>query len=132
MRSMIRVAARLLTGSVYVVLGVDALRSPGGRVGMATPTLAAIRRHVPMPEDDELLVRGNAAVQVACGGLLALGAAPRLAALVLAGSLVPTTIAGHPFWTIDDEAARKRQLVQALKNTAMFGGLLAIAADDSG
>jgi P-loop Domain of unknown function (DUF2791)/DoxX len=45
--------------------------------------------------DDELIVRGNGAVQVVGGALLASGTLPRLAALTLAGSMIPTTVAGH-------------------------------------
>ena len=47
-------------------------------------------------------------------------------ALALAGSLVPTTLAGHRFWEEEDDAARAQQTVQFLKNLAMFGGLLMI------
>jgi putative oxidoreductase len=126
----LRPAARLLTGSTYVLLGFDALRAPGGRVDQAAPTLAAIRKVVPLPEDDELVVRGNAAVQVVAGGLLALGIAPRLSALALAGSLVPTTFAGHSYWALEDETARKLQRIQFHKNMAMIGGLLFAALDE--
>jgi len=126
----LRVAARLLTGSTYVVLGADALRAPGGRVGQAAPVLAAMREYLPLPEDDELVVRGNAAVQVAAGGLMTIGLFPRLSAVVLAGSLVPTTWAGHAFWTVEDPAARKQQRVQFHKNMALIGGLIFAALGD--
>lgn len=126
----LRPAARLLTGSTYVLLGFDALRAPGGRVDLAAPLLAAIRSKVPLPADDEMVVRANAAVQVAAGAALALGRAPRLSALVLAGSLVPTTLAGHAYWTIEDPAARKVQRIQFHKNMAMIGGLLLAVLDD--
>ena len=66
---------------------------------------------------------------VAGGTLLALGIAPRLSALVLAGSLVPTTLAGHSYWTVEDPAARKIQRIQFHKNLAMIGGLLFAALD---
>ena len=103
----LRPAARFLTGSTYVLLGFDALRAPGARVDQAAPVLAAIRKGVPLPEDDELVVRANAAVQVVAGAMLALGRAPRLSALALAASLVLTTLAGHSYWTLDDpDAAR--------------------------
>ena len=125
----LRPAARFLTGSTYALLGFDALRAPGARVDQATPVLAAVRKVVPLPADDELLVRANAAVQVAAGALLALGLAPRLSALALAGSLVPTTLAGHSYWTIEDPAARKLQRIQFHKNMAMIGGLLFAALD---
>ena len=125
----LRAPARMLTGSTYVLLGFDALRAPGNRVDLAAPVLAQMRKVVPLPDDDEQLVRANAAVQVVAGVTLALGLAPRLSALVLAGSLVPTTLAGHSFWKLDDPAARKQQRVQFHKNMAMIGGLLFAALD---
>lgn len=129
MPSLLRLTARVLTGSTYVALGADALRAPGGRVDQAAPMLAAVRTVVPLPVEDELVVRGNAAVQVLAGSSLALGVLPRLSALALIGSLVPTTIAGHAFWKIEDPKARKQQRVQFQKNTAMIGGLLFAALD---
>ena len=125
----LRPAARVLTGSTYVLLGFDALREPGGRVDQAAPVLAAIRGWVPLPADDELVVRGNAAVMVVAGALLAAGRAPRLSALALAGSLVPTTLAGHSYWKVEDPAVRKIQRIQFHKNLAMIGGLLFAALD---
>ena len=126
----LRPAARLLTGSTYVLLGFDALRAPGGRVDLAAPVLAAIRTKVPLPADDEVVVRGNAAVQVVAGTALAVGLAPRLSALALAGSLIPTTLAGHAYWAIEDPAERKAQRIQFHKNLAMIGGLLLAVLDD--
>lgn len=64
------------------------------------------------------------------GTLLALGVLPRSSALALVGSLVPTTIAGHGFWAVEDPTARKLQRVQFHKNMAMIGGLLFAALDD--
>ena len=126
----LRPAARFLTGSTYALLGFDALRAPGARVDQAAPVLAAMRRGVPLPEDDELVVQANAAVQVVAGTMLALGRAPRLSALALAASLVPTTLAGHSYWTLDDPDARKIQRIQFHKNMAMIGGLLFAALDE--
>ena len=126
----LRPAARILTGSTYALLGFDALREPGGRVSQAGPVLAAIRKVIPLPEDDELVVRGNAAVQVVCGALLAAGVAQRLSALALVGSLIPTTLAGHSYWTIEDPTARKLQRIQFHKNLAMIGGLLFAVLDE--
>jgi putative oxidoreductase len=126
----LRPAARVLTGSTYALLGFDALRAPGARVDQAAGVLAAARTVLPLPADDELVVRGNAAVQVLAGTALALGLAPRLSALALAGSLVPTTLAGHAYWTIEDPAARKLQRIQFHKNLALIGGLLFAALDE--
>ena len=125
----LRPPARLLTGSTYVALGFGALTEPGPRAGQAASVIAVIRGKVPLPAGDELLVRVNGAVQVACGTLLALGKVPRLSALVLAGSMIPTTLAGHSFWAVEDPAARRQQQVQFHKNLAMIGGLLFAALD---
>ena len=126
----LRPAARVLTGSTYTLLGFDALREPGGRVDQAAPVLASIRKVAPLPEDDELVVRANAAVMVASGTLLALGIAPRLSALALACSLIPTTLAGHSYWAVEDPAVRKQQRIQFHKNMAMLGGLLLAVIDE--
>jgi putative oxidoreductase len=127
--NLLRVTARVLTGSTYVLLGLDAARTPGARVEMAASTLAAIRRFAPLPQDDERIVRGNAAVQAVAGATLTIGVLPRLSALALAGSLIPTTWAGHPFWRIDDPVARKQQRVQFHKNLALVGGLIFAVLD---
>jgi putative oxidoreductase len=129
---LLRSAARFSTGTTYVLLGFDALRAPGGRVDQAAPVLATVRKAVPLPDDDELLVRANAAVMVAAGTTLALGKAQRLSALVLAGSLIPTTLAGHSYWALEDEAQRKAQRIQFHKNMALLGGLLFAVLEQSG
>jgi putative oxidoreductase len=125
----LRPAARLLTGSTYAVLGYGAVREPGPDAEEAAALMAAIRKKVPLPARDEQVVQVNGAIQAACGVLLALGVVPRLSALVLAGSMVPTTLAAHRFWTFEDPAVRKRQQIQFHKNMAMIGGLLFAALD---
>jgi putative oxidoreductase len=37
---------------------------------------------------------------------------------------VPTTLAGHAYWSLEDPAARKQQHIQFHTNLAMVGGLL--------
>jgi uncharacterized membrane protein YphA (DoxX/SURF4 family) len=122
--NLLRAAARALTGSTYAVLGFEAAREPGARVDQAAGTLAAIRKLAPLPVEDELIVRGNGAAQAVAGTTLALGLFPRVSTVVLAASLVPTTLAGHRFWAIEDETAGKMQRVQFQKNLAMLGGLV--------
>jgi uncharacterized membrane protein YphA (DoxX/SURF4 family) len=86
-----------------------------------------MRSVVPAVPDDVTAVRANAATQMAAAALFALGKATRPAAAVLAASLVPTTVAGHPFWKADDEEKRGQQLVHFSKNLAILGGLLLAA-----
>ncbi len=87
---------------------------------------------LPLPDDSEKLVKINAGVQVGAGLLLAIGRFPRLAAIALAGSIVPTTLAGHRFWEEDDPSARSKQQVQFLKNVGLLGGLIFAAVDTGG
>ena len=131
MQNPIRVVARILTGSTFIMLGADALLTPGKRPEIAAETLATIRRVVPLPADDTLVVQGNAAAQVASGTMLALGRMPRLSALVLAASLVPTTAAAHVYWTIEDPVARQQQKIQFWKNAGLLGALLHVLLDRS-
>ena len=84
----------------------------GPRVEMAGPLLSMVRKVVPIPVEDELVVRANAVVQVVGGVVLMSGRWQRLAALSIIGSLIPTTAAGHAFWSIEDPLARKIQRTQ--------------------
>jgi putative oxidoreductase len=43
--------------------------------------------------------------------------------------MIPTTLAAHRFWTVEDPGLRKQQQVQFHKNMAMIGGLLLAALD---
>lgn len=114
-----RFLARAALGVPFVILGYEAAKEPGGRVK------AAEALGLPEPE---LMVRANGAAQALGGAALTVGVLPRVAALGLIASLIPTTVAGHAFWKIEDPDQRKAQTVQALKNLAMAGGLLAVAA----
>jgi putative oxidoreductase len=85
-----------------------------------------------LPDETEQVVRLNGAVQCVAGSMLAMGWFPRLSAAVLAGTLVPTTLAGHRYWEIEDKQERAQQRIHFLKNLTMLGGLLIAAADTGG
>ncbi|PSL06648.1 putative membrane protein YphA (DoxX/SURF4 family) [Haloactinopolyspora alba] len=135
--SLVRLIARPMLATVFVVQGANNLRNPDAGVPGATkfaerfgPTIE--RRAPSFPTDPKTLVRINAGVQLTAGLALGTGRFPRLAALTLAASLVPTTWAGHAFWEIDDPAQRKTQRVQAMKNVGLTGGLLLAGVDTGG
>src|SRR5579864_3023523 len=126
----VRSIARPMLAGIFVLSGLDVLAKPEGRAKAAKPVVDTIANVLPIiPADPETAVTMNALVHVGAGSLLALGIMPRLSALALAASLVPTTFAGHPFWTIEDETQRKQQQIHFLKNTAILGGLLITALD---
>jgi putative oxidoreductase len=118
----LRFLARCLFAEIFVVAGYNTVTNPGGRPDIAEKTL-----QLPEPE---LMVRINGAAMLAGGTALALGVKPRLAALGLAATLVPTTYAGHQFWNQNEPAARRSQLVHFNKNLSLIGGLLTYALTD--
>ncbi|WP_347956995.1 DoxX family protein [Gordonia aichiensis] len=126
--ALLRAAARVLTGAPFILFGYEAASAPGPRVGMAEPLLSQVRGVLPIPVDDEAVVRANGAAQVVGGALIATGVAPRVGAAVVAGSLIPTTAAGHAYWEMDDAMARNAHRTHFYKNIAMIGGALAVAA----
>ncbi len=135
----IRLVARPLLASTFVYGGIQALRNTSALAEASKPVNDEIRDlagkvapQVHVPEDDKTLVRINAGVHILAGLALATGRAPRLAALALAGTVVPTTLAGHPFWEEKDKAARTQQTTQFFKNASMFGGLVIAALDTEG
>ncbi|WFN92436.1 DoxX family protein [Gordonia sihwensis] len=124
--NLIHAAGRALTGIPYMILGYDAATAPGARVEAASPLLDKIRTVIPLPTDNETIVRANGAAQVLGGAMIATGLGARPGAVLLAASLVPTTFAGHAFWEIDDPMQHKMQQIQFLKNVSMLGGALAV------
>lgn len=127
-----RTLIRPLLAGTFIAGGIKTFRSPKPVEAAAERIGAPIAARFGLPTDPESLVKMNAGVQVGAGALLALGLFPRAAALALAGSLVPTTLAGHRFWEEREPAVRETQRLQFLKNASILGGLLAAAVDTGG
>src|SRR4051812_47209775 len=110
-----------MLAGIFVHGGLDAFLHPESKAVKADYVTAPVAEALDVPDDPARLVRINGAVQMVAGSALALGKLPRLAALVLAGSLVPTTLAGHHFWDEPDAKSRAAQKIQFLKNSSMLG-----------
>jgi putative oxidoreductase len=130
--------ARPLLAAAFISGGIETLRNPKPRIQAAEPlldkTVGKVEDKLPdeVPTDAETLVKVDAAVKIGAGIALALGKFPRLASLLLAGSVVPTTVAGHRFWEYEDPAERARQQVHFFKNVSLLGGLMVAAGDTHG
>jgi putative oxidoreductase len=126
-----------MLGAIFVVSGARAMAKPEYHVPQAkqvtdwiTPVLE--KASPSLPTDTRTLIRINGAVQFA-GGLLLVGSrARRAAAAALAASMVPTTLAGHPFWDQQEPEQRRAHQVHFLKNLGLVGGLLIAALDNEG
>jgi uncharacterized membrane protein YphA (DoxX/SURF4 family) len=131
-----------MLASYFVVAGVRAIRDPESLVPSAEPlvdrVVPVVKQYSPeqvagyVPENAVTLVRINGITQVVGGVALATGKGRRLGALLLAGSLVPATIARHPFWKERDPDARAQERNQFLKNVSLLGGVLLAAQDTEG
>ena len=130
--TVVRRIARPMLAAVFVASGLDSLRHPAARAKVAAPLVSALAGPLNLPDDPELMVRANGATMVTAGTMLALGRFPRVAAMALAASLVPTTYAAHAFWAIEDPDARARQKVHFLKNVGLLGGVLLASVDTAG
>jgi uncharacterized membrane protein YphA (DoxX/SURF4 family) len=128
----LRGLARTLLAGIFVVGGASAWKRSASLAGRAATVTEPVRDALPTSATNEQLVKANAGVQVAAGGLFALGVAPRVMAIVLAATLVPTTLAGHRFWEMDDPADEAQHRIQFLKNAALLGGLIFAALDTGG
>jgi putative oxidoreductase len=115
--SIMRSASRLLLSGIFISGGAQAFIEPGERVKKVAE--AGI-------QEPKQVVELNGAIMIIGGILLASGVAPKLAAGLLMGSLVPTTFVGHAFWKEKNEIGRKNQLTQFFKNLGLLGGLLLV------
>jgi putative oxidoreductase len=116
--SLIKNLSHLPLASIFISSGAQAFLGPKPQQ-VSKVTDAGI----PNPN---LAMELNGAAMLIGGAMLALGIAPRFAAAILVASMIPTTLVGHPFWKEKDEAARRNQQIQFLKNLGLLGGLLKI------
>jgi putative oxidoreductase len=135
---LVRRIARPLLATPFIYGGISTLRKPQDRVPGARPVVEKLTEAadkqlpVQLPTDVEQYVKLNAGIQVGAGTLLALGRFPRLSSLLLAGSVVPTTLAGHRFWEEQDPKVQFEKIAHFVKNVGMLGGLLLAAVDTEG
>ncbi|WP_323793847.1 DoxX family protein [Nocardioides sp.] len=135
--SVSRLIARPLLAAGFIYGAQSALRNAEAFATKASPVADAVvpkvrNAGVPLSNNPETLVKINAAVQIAGGLALATGKAPRLGALALSASMVPTTVAGHPFWSESDPAVKKTMQMHFFKNLSMLGGAIIAAGDTDG
>jgi putative oxidoreductase len=131
--SLARRAARAALAASFISGGLDQLRNPQPKAEPASPIAKPIAERVPqLPNDPESLVKIDGAIKVLGGLGLVFGPFARPSALLLASSLVPTTLAGHRFWETTDPDQKVSDRVEFFKNVSLLGGLLVAALDTGG
>ena len=112
------VLGRIMVPAVFVVSGIGKLMN----VTVIAKTLET--KGFPQPTALGYLV---AAIEVIGGLMVLVGFKTRWAALALVLFTIATILVSHNFWVFEG-AQRLAQQSQALKNLAIMGGLLMIAA----
>lgn len=130
----LRHIARPLLASWFVASGVQAARRPAEHVQAAKRGTGLVTNALgtePLSEKQVTnLVRAHGVAVAAAGGLLALGKAPRTAAMALALLTVPLAAVNQPFITSDgDREARAQRFVG---NLGAIGAALIAGADTEG
>jgi putative oxidoreductase len=111
-----RELGRLCLSAVFIINGYQAVKDPGYPAKRAEEEL-----DVP---DPVTAAKANGTAMMLAGGAIALNMWTRIAEFVLALSLIPTTLAGHPFWKEQDPQQRRQQAIHFEKNLALFGAML--------
>jgi len=114
---------RILLASLFLVAGIRKLMAPAASAGYFA------KLGFPMTD---VLVWVVIAVEIGGALLLILGWKARWAAYALAIFTVIATFAAHRFWEFGDAAQYNAQLNNFLKNLAVIGGMLILAATGPG
>jgi uncharacterized membrane protein YphA (DoxX/SURF4 family) len=128
----VRGLSRTLLAGTFVVGGINAWRRSGALAPEARQLAGMIGSRLGVQLTGEQLVKVTAGVQVVGGGLFALGVFPRVLALALGASLVPTTAAGQSFWDPDGATTPVDRTTQLVRNAGLLGGLVFAAMDTGG
>jgi putative oxidoreductase len=122
MRTLIRTAGRFLLAGIFIYSGY-------GMLNNAERYAKQLSTAFPMVPEDPRIPKVYGVTMMGAGATFALGIMPKMSARILALSLIPNTIVGHPFWKATKPEDRRPQLIHFLKNAGLFGGLLYASAD---
>jgi putative oxidoreductase len=109
---------RILLGSIFVLSGFQKLMGYSGVVASISG------KGLPMPE---VLAVLTIVIELGAGLLLVVGWKARWAALLLFLFIIPVSLVFHNFWTMEGAQAAMNK-IQFLKNVAIMGGMLMVAA----
>ena len=114
---------RILIAALFIPAGISKITGFAGTSGyMASKGL---------PMADVLLVL-TIIIELGGGIMLLAGVRAKEVALIIFLFLIPVTVVFHGYWGIEDAAAQSKEQIAFMKNLAIMGGLLFIAAFGAG
>jgi putative oxidoreductase len=116
--AVILLASRVMLAAVFVVFGIRKLMAVAGTAGYFG------KLGLPMPE---VLIWVVILIELGGGLLLIIGWKSRLVAWIMAAFTIGATFVAHRYWEADG-AQYVPQLTNFMKNLAIAGGLLMVAA----
>lgn len=134
--TLVRVLARPLLASSFVLTGIDRLRNTDSTATALRPALDRINKAVPSAQsltgNEKQVAKVLGAAHLGAAVLLSIGRFSRLSALVLVGTSTLNTVV--EFNTADSSTAqaRKQRRNQLVKNLSLIGAVLIAAVDTNG
>lgn len=113
---------RILLAALFIPAGISKISGFAGTAGYIAS------KGLPLPELGAAIA---IAVEVLAGLAILFGLGTRVAALVLAVFTIAATYFFHNFWAMSADQAMMQQLM-FMKNIAVVGGLLVLAAHGAG
>ena len=122
MTNLFALIGRILLAAIFLISGFDKIAGFQGLIS----TISS--KGFPAPE---FFAAGTVALELIAGLMLVVGWRVRWAALALAAFSLLLSFLFHNFWAMP-EAQKVMQQIQFLKNMAIIGGLLYVAAFGAG
>ena len=131
---MIRRIARTALASYFLNEAAKAFKNTQSQAEEAAPFVEFVSRESgsKVPNDPEMIVKGQGALMGAAGTALALGKFPRLSAALLAPTVGANAYMHEAFWAEKDPEVKARKQSNFFRTAAIVGGVLLAAADTAG
>ena len=120
--NVVTLAGRILLSAIFIFAGIEKIAAFSGTVGYAASV------HMPMPS---VAIAVALLVELLGGLAILVGFQTRIAAWIVFLYLIPASFFFHNFWAMEG-AARMNNQIHFLKNVAIMGGLLILAASGAG
>lgn len=130
--SIIRVFARPMLASSFILSGIDRLRHADQTVQQLAPVLRPLSAALPIEVGEKTLARVLAGTQVGAGVLLAAGKFARPAAVVLALTAGLSAVVEYRNADTATKETRANRRSQLTKNIGLIGGALLASVDTAG